>query len=590
MASTWPEAERLISAAVSVLPWMDGDAAQFLVPNGEGRSTLRRPWLARMAAWRLNCPSEAIFALGVSALWVLLYNEEFWQRTASVMWQPSWQGVLFLTSLAVFTVALQSILLMLTPSRMALRTFASLLFVIAAIGSYFVSAYGAVLNKDMLRNVAQTDPAEVGGLMSPALILYVLVLGVVPAMLVWRVNLPTISWKARLKQRAVFIVAALLASLAGVFVASSNYAVFFRQHKPIRYALVPLMPVASAVSLGAETWKGERGSPLLDQGGAVTRTAASGGKPLVLFIVVGETARGANFQLGGYERATNPQLSTIENLVYFDNTASCATSTAVSLPCLFSQFPRATFDVKEADNYTNVLDSMVKGGFQVEWRDNNSGCKGVCARIPAVEYKAPQSNNELCPNSYCYDEIMLTDLADKLRSVRKDTAIVFHQVGSHGPAYAERYPLRFEIFKPVCNSNRLQSCTRQEIVNAYDNSIAYTDFVLARQIELLRAAEDRLDSLLIYVSDHGESLGEKNIYLHGMPYAFAPVTQKQVPLLMWTSKGYRERTGLNMQCLRKAASEYFSHDNIYHTVLGAAQLRNAQYDPTLDMLKGCRST
>lgn len=569
---------------------MHGEAAHYLAPAAVDRTARRRQWLDRLNALQIPCPSEGVFAVAISLLWVVFYNVPFWQQTVAAMWQPSFQGIVFLSSLAVLTVTLQTILLLLAPSRLTLRIFASALFVIAATGSYFVSAYGALLNKDMLRNVAQTDPAEVGGLLSPTLVLYVLVLGVLPAWLVWRVNFPIISWKARLKQRSVFIVGALLVSIAGLFAASSNYAVFFRQHKPVRYALVPMMPFASAVGLGVETWKGERTTALLDQSGEVTRTAATGGKPLVLFIVVGETARGANFQLGGYDRATNSHLSAVDNLVYFDNTASCATSTAISLPCLFSQFPRATFDVDSARGYTNVLDSMVKGGFDVQWRDNNAGCKGVCARIPTIEYKAPQPRNENCPGSYCFDEIMLTDLADTLRSVRKDTAIVFHQIGSHGPAYSERYPPRFEIFKPVCNSNRLQSCTREEIINAYDNTIAYTDFVLARQIELLRAAEDRLDSLLIYVSDHGESLGEKNVYLHGMPYAFAPITQKRVPLLMWASKGYRERTGLDVRCLRDSASEYFSHDNVYHTLLGAAGLRNALYDPKLDMLKGCRST
>ena len=136
---------------------------------------------------------------------------------------------------------------------------------------------------------------------------------------------------------------------------------------------------------------------------------------------------------------------------------------------------------------------------------------------------------------------MLEDLTQRVDTVQRDTVIVFHQIGSHGPAYAERYPPQFEIFKPVCRSSELQRCTVEEVRNAYDNSIAYSDFVLSRQIEILRKAADRFDTMLIYASDHGESLGERGVYLHGMPYAFAPEDQKRVPMLMWTSPAFRSR-------------------------------------------------
>lgn len=585
----------MILPGLYVLPGMQTETTQSLEPMAAARraTATRWPQLLHLKAFRIYCPSEVLFALIVAALWIALYNGDFWQRTVQAMWHPSLQGVLFLASLAVLTLVLQSILLLLAPTRRALRILASALFIVAAIGCYFVHTYGVVLNKDMLRNVVQTDAAEVGALLSPGLFLHVVIQGIFPALIVWRVNFPPLSWKSRLKQRSVFIAAALTISMVGVLAASSNYAVFFRQHKPVRYALVPLMPVASVIGLGADRMKGARRTTLTDMSGSIQRTAGASvvtGKPLVLFVVVGETARAANFQLGGYSRPTNPQLSRIENLAYFDRAASCATATAVSLPCLFSQFPRTSFDVDEAADYTNVLDSLVKGGFEVEWRDNNSGCKGVCARIPTIEYQAPQANNELCPNSYCFDEIMLTGLAEELRAVERDTAIVFHQVGSHGPAYSDRYPARFEWFTPVCKSNQLQTCKREQILNTYDNTIAYTDYFLSRQIELLRAVEDRIDSLLIYVSDHGESLGENGVYLHGMPYAFAPAAQKEVPMLIWASQAYAERTGLSLKCLRAAAAQRFSHDNLYHTVLGAARMRNALYDPKLDMLEACRTT
>jgi lipid A ethanolaminephosphotransferase len=280
-------------------------------------------------------------------------------------------------------------------------------------------------------------------------------------------------------------------------------------------------------------------------------------------------------------------LSRIAGVTYFRNTASCGTSTAISVPCLFSHLPRTDFKVDEAGRYTNLLDSLAKAGFDLEWRDNNSGCKGVCARIASVDYNNSK-DPRYCAGASCVDDVMLSDLPSRLAKITHDTVIVFHQQGSHGPAYFERYPASFEKFQPACRSNQLQHCSAEEITNAYDNSLVYTDHVLARQIALLQGAAARLDSLLIYVSDHGESLGENGIYLHGMPYSFAPAVQKEVPMLLWTSTGYNRRVRLNPDCLHGEAALPVSHDFFYHTVLAAAEVRDQAYDRRLDLISGCR--
>src|SRR4029453_2345186 len=339
-------------------------------------------------------------------------------------------------------------------------------------------------------------------------------------------------WRAQLRQRLLFIGALLAVCAVALFACSANYAVFFREHKTIRYALSPASPVVSFGRLLSAKEKRDPHAPLIDPAGNVQRIAAVSDKPLVLFLVVGETARAANFQLGGYERATNPELSGRADVVYFDHATSCGPSTAISVPCIFSHLPRERFDVEQADRYTNLLDSVVKAGFAVEWRDNNAGCKGVCARVVQVAYPG-ESDPVHCPNSYCYDEGMLTDRAARVEPLTQDTVLIFHTIGSHGPAYAERYPPQFEVFKPACRSNELQRCTAQEVVNAYDNSILYTDHVLAKQIDLLQANASRFDSVLLYASDHGESLGEQGIYLHGMPYAFARRVEKEEPMRFW---------------------------------------------------------
>jgi lipid A ethanolaminephosphotransferase len=535
----------------------------------------------------VRCPSETHFAFAVSCSWAALYNVPFWAQSVGAMWHPTLGGAAFVVSLFIVVMHLQAMLLLLMPSERTLRAAASILFIVAAVSAYFCSEYGAIMNKDMLRNVLQTDPAEVRGLISIKLLASIVVLGIVPAVLVWRVSLPSISWPRRLRERGAALGISLFICVLALFACSASYAVFFREHKPIRFTLMPLAPVSSLAGIVSATSRRDTDGPLLNPAAKSQRVGVAHAKPLVLMLVVGETARAADFELGRYSRPTNPELEHVDNLVYFSNTTSCGTSTAVSVPCMFSHLDRTRFDVDEAGRYTNLLDSLAEAGLAVEWRDNNTGCKGVCARTALIRY-AERADKRLCGNAYCYDEVMLTDLAERLRHVDRDTVIVFHQIGSHGPAYSDRYPPEFERFKPACRSNELHHCTGQEVLNAYDNTIAYTDHVLAHQIRLMGEASEYVDGVLIYVSDHGESLGEQGVYLHGMPYAFAPPVQKEVPMLIWTSTGYEERMGLRTGCLQTHARDPLSHDNLYHTVLGATDVRNELYDSKLDILSTCR--
>jgi lipid A ethanolaminephosphotransferase len=540
------------------------------------------------AAWAvtIRCSSDAQFAFGVSLAWLALYNISFWEQTIRAMWSPAPGSMVFLVSVFVLTWCLQALLLLLMPTRPIMRLAASALFVVAALSSYFTRAYGVVVNRDMLRNALQTDLFEVAGLINIDLLFHALVFGVVPAMLVWKVALPTVTWPCQLRQRILVTAVALSVCAAGILACSANYAVYLRSHKPIRYTLSPAAAVVSTAGLITQRRR-NRQLPLHDPGGLAHRVEPPQAKPLVLFIVVGETARAVNFQLDGYHRATTPELAHKRDIVYFDNATSCGTSTAISVPCMFSHLGREHFKVDDAADYTNVLDSLLEAGFDVEWRDNNAGCKGVCARVRTIDY-SNHRDPRLCQQSYCHDEIMLEDIPERLRSLTRDSVIVFHQIGSHGPAYSQRYPPAFERFKPACRTNELQHCSGEELVNAYDNTIAYTDHVLSRQIDMLGAAADRIDSVLIYASDHGESLGEQGVYLHGMPYRFAPRMQKEVPILLWMSEGYARRAQLSLECLQAHSRDPVSHDVLYHSILGAAKTRDGAYEPGLDVLSRCR--
>jgi lipid A ethanolaminephosphotransferase len=556
-------------------------AGELLVPLRDGPSAVRTQLLAR---W--HCRSDVAFAFAVSLIWGLFYNARFWMETIHAMWRGSVASVAFLASLFLLVWSLQAVLLLLLPSRRLMLGAASICFVVAAAGSYFATRFGVVLNEDMLRNVFETDVAEARSLVGADSVGHILLWGLLPALLVWKVQLPATPWSQRMRRNWTAIVCSVGACVVALLSCPAAYAVYFREHKPIRYSLVPAAPVTSAISLALDKSHGDRGPPI-NVSGRATRVGPPHPKPLVIVLIVGETARAANFELGGYGRRTNEELRETEGLVYFPDTTSCGTATAQSVPCMFSHLPRRDFDVEAADRYTNLLDALRDAGIQVEWRDNNAGCKGVCARVETARYQ-PDSDPRLCQYSYCYDEILLTGLEEKLSMIESDTVIVMHQIGSHGPAYFERYPPDYEKFRPACHSNELQRCSPEEIRNAYDNTIAYTDHVLAQTIALLRQAAEDVDPMLIYVSDHGESLGEQGLYLHGLPHAFAPETQTHVPMLMWLSPSYASRGSIAIDCIASRSSAAFSHDNIYHTVLGAAEVRNVSYDPSLDILATCR--
>jgi lipid A ethanolaminephosphotransferase len=543
---------------------------------------------ARRTWPRLHCASQITFAVGVSGMWLVFYNHRFWQEVLDAMWRPEPGSVLFLASLLLIVLFLQAFVLVLLPGRFLPRAAASVLFVVAAISAYFSDSYGVLIDRDMMRNVFETDRSEVAGLLNEELLCYFIFLGFLPALLVWQIDLPKIAWRKQLRDRATFIAAGLVVCCIGIFATSASYAMFLREHKPIRFLISPGSMVTGATKYLVEA---ARSPPpaLIDPGGPVAQVGPPNRRPRVLFLVIGETARAANFQLEGYSRATTPRLSTTKDLVYFKNTTSCGTSTAISVPCMFSHLGRDHYDKSEAAGYSNLLDVLARGGVDVEWRDNNAGCKGVCARMTSIDFPKT-ARSPLCQGGYCFDEVMLSGLKERLQRVDRDTVIVFHQIGSHGPAYSERYPPKFERFKPVCHSSEFDRCAQQEVVNAYDNTILYTDHNLAEQIEVLKSVSDRLDTLLIYVSDHGESLGEQRIYLHGMPYAFAPAVQKEVPFLMWTSESYRQRSGLRQSCLLDQANASLSHDNLFHTVMGAMGLRNAVYREPLDILARCQET
>lgn len=460
-----------------------------------------------------------------------------------------------------------------------------LLLFIASATNYFMFEYGIFIDSGMIRNVFETNTREALDLMTLRFILWVIVGGVLPAICLTVTRIDYQSFRTECKSRLFAITGCLITTgmIAAFFF--KEYASFGRNHQDTHRLINPISTIYA-------TGRYLHIRSLVDK--QLRRLDASaklmpyeGSVPAVFILVVGETARAANFSLNGYPRDTNPLLSK-ENVIAFQDVYSCGTATATSIPCMFSNMTREHFHADNARYTENLMDLLQQTGFNVLWLENDDGCKEVCNRVPTR--KVYKSNDpRYCDGQSCFDEILLDNLEEYIANVKKDTFIVLHTIGSHGPTYYKRYPETFRKFRPTCDTSDLQNCTREEIINTYDNTILYTDYVVSSAIGILKKFP-HLESGLLYISDHGESLGENNIYLHGLPYSIAPEEQKKVPMVLWMSDTMQKLDHLNYGCIaRQATDKTWSHDNLFHTLLALMGISSRTYDKTLDIFDDCRT-
>lgn len=524
-------------------------------------------------------------ALLVATLVLALLNVPFWRELFRDVNPANAYEWLFLASVFVVAVSGYTLFLSAFAFRRVLKPLSAFLILVAAIASYFIGEYGIVIDAAMLRNLLETDLAESLDIVTPGLLLHITMMGVLPAVIVQYIPVAWRAPKATMRASGTVAVVALVIAIAAVASFSMNYTSVFREHRKLRLMLAPYNVFAAFERL---TRHSARSSAVpLRYGEDARQRRSPHAERRVTVLVVGETARAANFSLNGYDRQTNRRLADHPDLINFGNVTSCGTSTAESLPCMFSGLGRQRFGKGGYSSQEGLLDILQRAGVAVLWRDNQSGCKGVCARVPTEQLSKTKSVVDASDEAY--DEVLLDGLEAQIDRAQQDAVIVLHMMGSHGPAYYKRYPPSFEIFKPACRSNQFSRCSRDAIVNAYDNTIAYTDHVLSRLIEILKRSDERgFATAMIYVSDHGESLGEGGLYLHGLPYAIAPTEQKHVPLLIWLSKNFEDSSGTSHLCLQRGRDRSLSHDNIFHTVLGMSRVETRVYDPGLDILADCR--
>jgi lipid A ethanolaminephosphotransferase len=524
--------------------------------------------------------SPTVLNLLVAGFIMAVHNNTFWQRNISIFETPL---TIFIFGAAVF--ALTWLILTLFAVRRAQKPVLAFMLILGAVTSYYQDTLGATIDREMIQNAITTTVTESKHLITPAFVFHVLWAGVLPAALVFVVRLrraaplrATLNWGAMVAASFMLCVGLLLSQFA-------TFSVVLRAQKELMASYQPGAPLAGTLRYVRMLQKAQA-LPLQPYAtdAHTDDEVASATKPILVVLVAGETARAQNWSLGGYERETNPELAK-QDITYFTNTSSCGTATAVSLPCMFSHLGRADYSYEGGLASENMLDALVRAGYHVEWWDNNTGDKQIADRI-TVKSLIHSTDPRYCADGECTDGIFLDALADYAKTITQNTVLVLHMIGSHGPSYYLRYPKEFEAFTPTCQTAELKDCATQDVVNAYDNTIRYTDHILSSMIDILKA-NDTVISSLVYASDHGESLGENGLYLHGAPYMIAPEYQTRVPMLLWMGKEYQDVFQIDAACVHQKKDDAVSHDNLFSTVLALADVHSASVDPALDLVSSC---
>jgi lipid A ethanolaminephosphotransferase len=483
----------------------------------------------------------------------------------------------------------------LTAWQRVTKPIAAFLLLTAAPAAAAIQSLGFEFSPLVIRSVFQTDLVEARGVVSPGWFVSFLLLGLIPCVLLLRrVEIEYPPMGRHLAQKAAAVGATVVAA-AALYFPNQLFFNAFADNATNHRLKTMAVPFNYLGALGG--FLGEEAEALRPRGGGKAGPSggvhfdasrghllAGSGKRTVVIFVLGESARARSFSLNGYARETNPRLGRQGGVVSFTRFQACATATAQAVPCLFSSFGERGFSFRRAAETDNLLDVAKRAGYQVTWYENGMGAQAVSRGVTEVKlgsyYRADR------------DRILIDRLPtrEELVGTGKDQLIVLHQRGSHGPDYAQRYTPEFRAFTPDCDNSVLKSCSHEEVVNAYDNSILYTDGNLDDAIEYLKRLGADFNTALLYTSDHGESTGEDGWYMHGLPKAFAPEDQVRVPFIAWFSPALEAAEKLDVDCVRRLRDRPYTHDNVFHSTIGLLDIETPAYDGAQDVFGSCRAS
>ena len=523
------------------------------------------------------------------AIWLGVFlNIAFFEKIRMLTPYNGVKAGLFVVASIIIVVAAYNFIFQFFNWKWTAKPLAIALVFIGGFAAYAVNTLGVLITSDQIQNLMQTDIAEARDTWSWRLVTWTLGMTVLPIIVILMIKIKPEPIIRQLLHKVIASVVSLAMVLGLLFVFYVDFAAIFRENRDLKGMISPQNMIASFASYYKKKAPKEN-LPLVVYGeDAVMKKAQDSSLPKLMVLVVGETARAENFSLNGYSKNTNPKLSQ-QDILNFSRVSSCGTATAVSVPCMFSGMPRKEYEERLASHREGLLDIAQRAGYQVTWIDNNSGCKGTCDRVN--QFKIPEPiQQKWCKDKECFDDILIDSFKAYLATIPQDDnrprLIVLHQMGSHGPAYYKRVPAQFKVFKPTCDTNAIQGCSRDALLNSYDNTLLYTDYVLDSLIETLKNTT-KYQTALWYLSDHGESTGESGMYLHGAPYAIAPTQQTHIPMLMWFSTAWQHQAKQQVKCLAQQGRQELSQDNLFPTMLSLLDVKSKVIDPNNDMLAAC---
>lgn len=497
------------------------------------------------------------FVLLMSLLNFLFFHYPFFKFVFNNVDYKSFNGITISISLVILMLVLNAFVFFLIffLSRYVGKIFLVLFFIINSIAVYFINTYRVIIDESMIGNILNTNYEESSSFFSIKLIVYLLFLGIIPSIYICKAQIINVT----LKRFFINISLALLFIL-GLVIANANNILWIDKNSKTLGGLA--MPWSYTVNISLfyihQNQKNEKEILLPD-------ATIKDDQKSVVVLVIGESARSQNFSLYGYKKNTNPLLSKISNVYHF-NANSDATYTTAGV--------KSILEHKNTDDLYEILPNyLFRNDVEVIWRTSNWG-------EPPIHIKNYQDRSylsKICNGVQCnYDEVLLTGLKEQIEASKKNKIlIVLHTSTSHGPTYSKKYPPQFETFKPVCNSVELGNCSNTELINAYDNTIVYTDYILSKVIEDLKELKE-FKSTMIFVSDHGESLGEKNLYMHGLPMSIAPKEQYEIPFIVWLSDNSSKKLKQN---------KLLSQNHVFHSVLNFLSIESPVYNEEMNIYK-----
>lgn len=513
-------------------------------------------------------------------------------KASSIVYKLKQFDIMFLVSVPFFFMAAFNFIFNLFSWPRITKPLFIVLILASSVVSYAMFNYNIIFDRNMIENIMETDVSEATSYISFSFIIWFGFMGVIPTIMMFFIKFKDeISIIKFLSMKLVSMMTSLIVIVIIAFFFYKDYSSVGRNNSYLRQMIIPTDYIYSAVKYIKATYITEP-IPYTNIGTDAKQSEAAlvaeKEKPTLLVFVLGETARAQSYQANGYERPTNAYTEKL-GFTSFKNVSSCGTATAISVPCMYSNMPREKYKKEIAVNQDNFLDIMKRAGIGLYWKENDGGDKGVAHGIEKIALDRT-ADGSFCDGNSCQDMKLLDNFDNDVEAMKGNRMLTMHLMGSHGPTYYLRYPQEHRFFTPDCPRNDIENCTQEELVNTYDNTILYTDYLLSETVKKLKKLESKYNTALFYISDHGESLGENGFYLHGSPYMMAPVYQTHVPMMLWMSDGFKQVKQINENCLKKAANNNeYSHDNLFHSMLGIMDVETQAYDVELDLFKECRA-